>query len=147
MEGTITIGFIVLKYSRTLVCKCNSFQKHACNPKDLYMKANFPIRDNGNSDDSFHNPKIFIQKCLQYCNLWGTCMDQLVKHTTSAQVMIVQFGSLSPMSGSVLTDQSLEPASDSVSPSLSAPPYSVSLSFKTKQTLKKILKKEHLTKE
>ena len=35
--------------------------------------------------------------------------------------MISQFVSLSPTSGSVLTAQSPEPASDSVSPSLSAP--------------------------
>ena len=41
---------------------------------------------------------------------------------TSAQVMISQSVSLSPASGSVLTAQSLEPATDSVSPSLSAPP-------------------------
>ena len=49
-------------------------------------------------------------------------MAQSVKHLTSAQVMISQFVSLSPTSGSVLTAQSLEPALDSVSPSLSAPP-------------------------
>ena len=49
-------------------------------------------------------------------------MAQLVKHPTSAQVMISQFAGLSPASGSVLTAQSLEPASDSVSPSLSAVP-------------------------
>ena len=47
-------------------------------------------------------------------------MAQSVEHPTSAQVMISQFVSLSPASGSVLTTQSLEPASDSVSPSLSA---------------------------
>ena len=58
-------------------------------------------------------------------------MAQSVKHPTSAQVMILQFMGSSPTSGSVLTAQSLEPASDSVSPSLSAPPLlalSVSLS-------------------
>ena len=49
-------------------------------------------------------------------------MAQSVKHLTSAQVMISQSMSSSPASGSVLTAQSLEPASDSVSPSLSAPP-------------------------
>ena len=49
-------------------------------------------------------------------------MAQSVKHPTLAQVMISQFMSLSPASGSVLTTQSLEPTSDSVSPSLSAPP-------------------------
>ena len=52
----------------------------------------------------------------------GAWVAQLVKRPTSAQVVISQFVSLSPTSGSVLTAQSLEPASDSVSPSLSAPP-------------------------
>ena len=47
---------------------------------------------------------------------------QFVKHPSSDQVVISQFVSSSPTSGSVLTAQSLEPASDSVSPSLSAPP-------------------------
>ena len=49
-------------------------------------------------------------------------MAQLVRHLTSAQVMISEFVSSSPASGSVLTAQSLDPALDSVSPSLSAPP-------------------------
>ena len=47
---------------------------------------------------------------------------QPVKRPTLAQDMISRSVSLSPMSGSVLTAQSLDPASDSVSPSLSAPP-------------------------
>ena len=51
----------------------------------------------------------------------GARVAQSVKGLTSAQVIISQFMSLSPPSGSVLTAQSLEPASDSVSPSLSAP--------------------------
>ena len=50
----------------------------------------------------------------------GTWMAQLVKCLTLAQVMILHVG-LSPTWGSVLTAQSLEPALDSVSPSLSAP--------------------------
>ena len=49
-------------------------------------------------------------------------MAQLVKRLTLSQVMISWFVSLSLASGSVLTAQSLEPASDSVSPSLSTPP-------------------------
>ena len=51
----------------------------------------------------------------------GARVAQLVKRPTSAQVMISQFVSSSPASGSGLTAQSLEPASHSVSPSLSAP--------------------------
>ena len=49
-------------------------------------------------------------------------MAQSVKHPTSAQVMISWFVGSSSALGSVLTAPSLEPASDSVSPSLSAPP-------------------------
>ena len=49
-------------------------------------------------------------------------MAQLVKRPTSAQVMISWFVSLSPVLGSMLTAQSLGPALDSVSPSLTAPP-------------------------
>ena len=49
-------------------------------------------------------------------------MAHSVEHPILAQVMISQFVGSSPMSGSVLTAQSLEPALDSVSPSLSAPP-------------------------
>ena len=48
-------------------------------------------------------------------------MAQFVKRPTSAQVMILWFVSSSPASGSVLMAQSLEPASDSVPSSLSAP--------------------------
>ena len=48
-------------------------------------------------------------------------MAQSVKRPTSAQVMVSQLVSSSPASDSVLTAQSLEPASHSVSPSLSAP--------------------------
>ena len=53
---------------------------------------------------------------------WGTWVAQSVEHPTSAQVMISRSVSSSPASGSVLTTQSLEPASDPVSPSLSASP-------------------------
>ena len=66
-------------------------------------------------------------------------MAQLVESPASAQVMISWFVSSSPMSGSVLTAQSLEPASDSVSPSLSAPPLlvlSLSLSLSLSLTNK-----------
>ena len=52
----------------------------------------------------------------------GARVAQSVKRPTSAQVTISRSVSSSPASGSVLTARSLEPASDSVSPSLSAPP-------------------------
>ena len=52
----------------------------------------------------------------------GAWVAQSVKRPTSAQVTISLFVGSSPALGSVLTAQSLEPALDSVSPSLSAPP-------------------------
>ena len=52
----------------------------------------------------------------------GPWMAQSVKHPTSAQVMVSWFVSSSPVSGFVLTAQSLEPALDSVTPSLSSLP-------------------------
>ena len=57
-------------------------------------------------------------------------MAQSVELLISAQVMISRSMGSSPASGSVLTAQSLEPVSDSVSPSLSAPPlFMLSLSL------------------
>ena len=55
-------------------------------------------------------------------NRLGAWVAQSVKCPTSAQVMVSQSVSSSPALGSVLTAQSLEPVSDSVSPSLSDPP-------------------------
>ena len=54
--------------------------------------------------------------------LWGAWVAWSVKRRTSAQIISSQSVGSSPVSGSVLTAQSLEPVSDSVSPSLSAPP-------------------------
>ena len=53
---------------------------------------------------------------------WGAWVAQSVERPTLAQVTISRSVSSSPASGSVLTVQSLKPVSDSVSPSLSAPP-------------------------
>ena len=61
----------------------------------------------------------------------GASVPQSVESLTSAQVTISQFVGSSPTLGSVLTAQSLEPASDSVSLSLSLPlPHSCSVSQK-----------------
>ena len=63
----------------------------------------------------------------------GAWVAESVERPTLAQVMISQLVSLSPTSGTVLTTQSLEPALDSVSPSLSAPkqlPFCLRLSQK-----------------
>ena len=60
----------------------------------------------------------------------GAWVAQSVKRPPSAQVMISRFVSLSPAWGSVLRAQSLDPASDSASPSLPLPlPCSHSVSF------------------
>ena len=72
----------------------------------------------------------------------GAWVAQSVECPTSAQVMISRSVSLSPASGSVLVAQSLEPASDSVSSSLSAPPLlalclSVSVSLSNIRNIKK----------
>ena len=52
---------------------------------------------------------------LKYGGAW---VAQSVGRPTSAQVVISRSVGSSPASGSVLTAQSLEPVSDSVSPSL-----------------------------
>ena len=59
---------------------------------------------------------------LKAQKIWGAWGAQSVERPTSAEVMISRSVSSSPASGSVLTARSLEPASDSVSPFLSAPP-------------------------
>ena len=56
----------------------------------------------------------------------GAWVAQSVELLTLAKVMISWFMGLSPMSGSVLTAQSLEPASDSISPSLPLPAHTLS---------------------
>ena len=60
---------------------------------------------------------------------WGVWVAQSVKCPTLAQVMISRFMGSSSASGCVLTARRLEPASDSVSPSLSAPPPACALSL------------------
>ena len=68
-----------------------------------------------------------------YIPFGGAWLAQSVERQTLAQVMILQFVGSSPVSGSVLTAQRLEPASDSVPPFLSAPPLlALSLSLSQK---------------
>ena len=74
----------------------------------------------------------------------GTWVAQSVKCLTLAQVRISWFVSSSPACGSVLMAQSLEPASESVSPSLSVPPLlALCLSLSKIKSLKK-KKKDYL---
>ena len=72
----------------------------------------------------------------------GAWLAQSVKRPTSAQAMIPPFVGSSPALDSVLTAWSLEPASDPVFPSLSAPlplTFSLSLSLSQKINKKKFL--------
>ena len=69
----------------------------------------------------YFNTKFFLKiKIKRLKKTRGAWVAQLDKHPTLAPIMIIWFVGLSPTSGSVLTAQSLDPASDSVSPSLSA---------------------------
>ena len=70
-------------------------------------------------------------------------MAQSVKPLISAQVMISQFVSSRPALGSMLTAQNLEPASDSVSYSLSVPSpmCALSLSWKVGAILNSVIRK------
>ena len=62
--------------------------------------------------------KLMLTKVSNWCD-W---LAQSVRRQTLTQVVILQFVGSSPTSGSVLTAQNLEPASHSLSPSLSALP-------------------------
>ena len=77
-----------------------------------------------NIKKKFLNSSDRVQVSINLCNrsYWGAWVAQSVKRLTSAQVMTSQFMGSSPVSDSALTAQSLEPASGSGSPSLSAPP-------------------------
>ena len=72
--------------------------------------------------DVRYNMRTIANIALCYIVQRGAWVAQSVKRLTSAPVTISRFVGSSPTSGSVLTAQRLEPASDSVSPSLSAPP-------------------------
>ena len=72
-------------------------------------------------------------------------MAQLVKRPTSTQVMKSRPVGLNPALGFVLTAQSLEPASDSVSPSFSALPlHTLCLSLPPSKINVKKIKTENL---
>ena len=81
------------------------------------------IWDEHKYQSHFTDEKSEVQRHQAVCSnshsFWGTWVAQSVKHPTAAQVMISCLMSSSPASGSVLTAQILEPASGSVSFSLS----------------------------
>ena len=66
----------------------------------------------------WHSHSSFL---FNFENVWGAWVAQLVERPTLIHVMISRSMGLSPASGSVLTPQSLEPALDSVSHTLSVP--------------------------
>ena len=79
----------------------------------------------GICDSFFLRPSLARAMSLsvsQKVNVRGAWVAQSVKRPTSAQVTISRSVSSSPASGSGLMARSLEPVSDSVPPSLSAPP-------------------------
>ena len=87
--------------------------------------------------------KLYREFLLENNNSRGTWVAQSVKRPTSAQVMISWSVGSSPASGSVLTAQSLEPVSDSVSPPLSdPPPFMLCLSLSQKKKKLKQIKKK-----
>ena len=90
----------------------------------------------------------FSQRKKKSWYSWVAWVAQLVERPTSAQVMISRFVSLSPASGSVVTAQSLEPASDSVSPSICpSPAPALSLSRANINTRLKNEKKKRLAQD
>ena len=85
--------------------------------------------------------------CIQSFYFRGAWVAQSVEGPTSAQVMISRFVGLSPVSGSVLTAQSLEPASGSVTPSLCpSPTHTLSLSLPLKNKKRKKERKKERSK-
>ena len=85
------------------------------------MSVSQGCRNQGPQTGGFQRTHIQFSS-VQSSSRRGAWVAQSVKRPTSAPVMISRSVSSSPALGSVLTVQSLEPVSDSVSPSLSAPP-------------------------
>ena len=88
-------------------------------PTSVLLNAPCPF-----SPSPYPTPHQLSSVCSLYLRVsyGGAWVAQSVERPTSAQVMISHSVSSSPVAGSVRTAQSLEPALDSVSPSLSAPP-------------------------
>ena len=87
------------------------------------------VRGGGQLNEWGSNSTLVLLPKLIKLKYRGAWVAQSVEPPTSAQVMISRLVGSSPTSGSVQTAQSLEPASDSVSPSLSLPlPCSCSVS-------------------
>ena len=63
------------QYSGTLDYEHNPFQENACNPNHSYIKAGFPIGNNGNSVNSFHSNCLSMSFCMwpQFLGVPGGC--------------------------------------------------------------------------
>ena len=97
-------------------------------------EVTWQVKDRGVTELGFNQGSLTLAMTMAQ----GTWVTQLAGHLTSAQVMISWSVGLSPVSGSVLTAQSLEPALDSVSPSLCpSPGHALSLSLKKWINIKK----------
>ena len=68
---------------------------------------------------------VSLAHCEENTELWGAWVAQSVKRLTSALVTISRFVSSNPASGSGTPARGLEPASDSVSPSVCPSPVHV----------------------
>ena len=103
---------------------CKNPQQNTSKPNPtMYVKKSF-TRIHQNSFPGAKGSSVFTNQSTCYITSikdWGTWVVQLVEHLTLAQVMISRFVSSSPTLDSLLSAQSLEPASDSVSSNLSAP--------------------------
>ena len=100
-------------------------QSNPCNgPKRSFYNAHFTDEEM-RSRKIFKVPMAILDSSPSGSNneaFGGTWVARSVKRPISAQVTMSWLVSSSPASGSVPTAQSLEPVTDSVSPSLSAPP-------------------------
>ena len=100
----------------------NSSRKHPDQESPLLDARGKEASSTGDEDAIINVLNVTELFILKWGAPRGRLVAQSVERPTSAQVVISQSVGSSPASGSVLTAWSLEPASDSVSPSLSAPP-------------------------
>ncbi|XP_044889176.1 fibronectin type III domain-containing protein 7 isoform X4 [Felis catus] len=107
---------------------------------DVYTVMVSPVAETG-LKLTFCPKKIYSGTQARIPSVRGAWVAQSVGPLTLTQVMISPSVSSSSTSGSVLTAQSLEPASDSVSPSFSAPPPLVLCLFLSLKNKIKTLKK------
>ena len=121
----ISQGRAVLSYFPSFLSSTFSFSLLTCQPLRYVLVVTAVVLMVNQVGDQVFNKHLLGVKMLlgrnssqNLSDIRGTWVAQLVKRPTLARVMITRFVTLSPLSDSVLTAQSLEPASNS----LSAPP-------------------------